>query len=96
MSKGVSRVTISLPPSTLEQLDFVSRQLGVSRSAFVSSLLGEVLPPLVPMAQLVSSASEGSEAEFKRYRGDFASELDSMVRKLNSGYEELQDDMFNK
>lgn len=96
MSDGVRRVTVSLPPLTLEQLDFVASQLGVSRSAFISALLGQLLPPLVPMAHLVKSSREGSEAESKRYRGEFASVLNEQVRKLNSGYEELQDDLFKE
>lgn len=94
MSQKVRRVTISLPPQTLEQLDFISLQLGVSRSSFISALLGDVLPPLVPLAHLVKSSNESPEAEAKRYRGEFAAELDEMVRKLNSGYGELQADMF--
>lgn len=96
MTTGVRRVTISLPPLTLNQLDFVAAQLGVSRSAFISALLGDVLPPLVPMAKLVKASQEGSEVDSKRYRGEFASTLDDMVKKLNAGYEGLQDDLFKE
>lgn len=96
MANGVRRVTVSLPPLTLNQLDFVAAQLGVSRSAFISALLGDILPPLVPMAKLVKASQEGSEADSKRYRGEFASTLDDMVKKLNAGYGELQDDMFKE
>lgn len=94
MSQKVSRVTVSLPPQTLEQLDFISGQLGVSRSSFISALLGDILPPLVPLAHLVKSSGESSDGEARRYRGEFASQLDDMVKKLNAGYGELQGDMF--
>lgn len=94
MASTVQRITLSLPPLTVNQLDFVASQLGVSRSAFMSALLGNILPPLVPMAHLVKASAEGSEADAKRYRGDFALSLDDMVKRLNAGYEELQDDLF--
>lgn len=92
MATNSVRVTLSFPPGVLSNIDFVSRALGVSRSAFVSALMADVLPPLLPYARIVSS--ELSEADARRYRGEFASELNSMVERLNKGMEGLQDDLF--
>jgi len=48
------------------------------------------------MAKLVKASQDGSEADSKRYRGEFASILDEQVKKLNAGYGELQDDLFKE
>lgn len=95
MSKSdVRRITLSMPSSVVSDLDLLSSSLGVSRSAFVSALLGDVLPPLVPLTKIVSPESSGADS--RRYRGEFAEELRSMVGRLNSGFEELQDDLFKE
>ncbi len=95
MSKSdVRRITLSMPASVVSDLDFISSALGVSRSAFVSALLGDALPPLVPLAHVASSGSTGADS--RRYRGEFVEELRSTVGRLNSGLEELQDDLFKK
>lgn len=94
MATTVQRVTFSLPPLAVNQLTFVASQLGVSRSALMSAMLGELLPPLVHMAHLAKAANEGSESDAKRYRGELVDILNEQVRKLNAGYEGLQDDLF--
>lgn len=92
--KSVSRITISIPTSTVSNLDFVSKSLGVSRSAFVSAFLDDLLPPLIPLVKMVEKGA--TEGDSRRYRGDFAEQLQGMVSRLNSDIEGLQDDLFKE
>lgn len=94
MATSVQRVTFSLPPLLVNQLTFVASQLGVSRSALMSAMLGDILPPLVHMAHLAKAANEGSDTEARRYRGELVNSLNEQVRNLNAGYEELHNDLF--
>ncbi len=91
---GVRRVTLSLPSKVVSDLDYLSKSLGVSRSAFVSAVLEDLLPPLLPLANIVEKGV--TKGDSRRYRGDFAAELQGLVGRLNSGVEELQDDLFKE
>lgn len=96
--RSVKRVTLSLPPKVVSDLDFVSSRMGISRSALVSSLLSGSLPSIIPLVTVVTAAKDGNggEAEAKRYMGDFAASLDEQMKRLNSGIEGLEDDLFAK
>lgn len=87
------RITLSLPSSVVSDLDFLSKALGVSRSAFVSAAFADLLPPLVPLASITSKSSE---SDSKRYRGEFIAELNKAIERLNAGVEGLQDDLFKE
>lgn len=85
---------MSLPTSVVSNLDFLAGTMGVSRSALVSALMSDVLPPLIPLAKV---AAQGvTEGDSRRYRGEFASELNAMLERLNDGLEGVQDDLFSK
>ncbi len=90
-STGVTRVTLSFPSKVVSDLDFIASALGVSRSALVSGLLTDVLPPLIPLAHI---AKDGlTDGDSRRYRGDFKEEMQLMLGRLQG---ELQDDLFKK
>lgn len=91
MSGAVKRVTLSLPSKVVSDLDFVSKSLGVSRSALVSGLLADILPPLIPLASIAHSSV--SESDSRRYRGEFKAEMQAMLSQLSEG---LQDDLFKE
>ena len=93
-SAKTQRITLSLPSEVVSNLDFLSNTMGVSRSAFVSALMSDILPPLVPLAKIAAQC--GKEGDSRRYRGEFASELNSMLERLNDGLEGIQDDLFSK
>jgi len=65
----LKRVSISMPADLVENLDYVSRRLGISRSAFLTqTLLDARLDRL--RAVLASIPEDSSEADTRRYRGD--------------------------
>lgn len=93
-SNNTKRITLSLPSDVVSNLDFLSEAMGVSRSALVSALMGDILPPLIPLAKItIQGVSEGDS---RRYRGEFVAELDAMLGRLTEGMEGVQDDLFNK
>jgi len=91
---NVKRVTLSLPVGTVKDMDLLAHTLGLSRSAFVSGLLSQILPPMIPLCH--AAAKVCSESDSKRYRGDSIAEIDNLVGLLQSGLEELQGDLFKK
>lgn len=91
---NVRRLTVSLPKEVVSNLDYISTTIGMSRSAFLSALLSESLPPLVPLVQVVASGVK--DGDLKRYRGSATSSIDETVSRLVSGIEVLQDDLFKK
>jgi hypothetical protein len=90
-STGVKRVTLSFPSKVVSDLDFISSALGVSRSALVSGLLTDILPPLIPLANIVKK--DLTDGDSRRYRGEFKEEMQTILERLNG---ELQDDLFKK
>jgi hypothetical protein len=93
-SNNTQRITLSLPADVVSNLDFLSGTMGVSRSALVSALMSDILPPLVPLAKI---AAQGvTEGDSRRYRGEFVDELNGMLGRLNEGFEGIQDDLFTK
>jgi len=91
---NVRRLTVSLPKEVVSNLDYISSTIGMSRSAFLSALLSESLPPLVPLVQITAECAR--EGDQKRYRGAATSAIDATVSRLVSGIEVLQNDLFKK
>ena len=79
---GVKKVTVSLPPDVLADLDHVAAVVGLSRSAFLSSLLGQSLPQ-----------TRAAVDALARYNAQSRDAIDSFMKKLISGG---QDDLFNR
>lgn len=93
---SVKRITVSLPPEVLEQLDLVAKAMGLSRSAFLSGLLGQTLPPICSLASV--TPPDGSEGSSRRYRGELVSHINSMISGLQDELRDLegQDDLFKE
>lgn len=87
---SLKRVSLSIPIGLADNLDYISRRLGVSRSAFVTQLLLEA--QLDKLASLLASIPEQpSEADKRRFRGD--SKL--YVREQLARLQELQGGLFD-
>lgn len=68
------RASFSLPPDVLDQLDYVSRRLGASKSSVVAEVLGEVLGPLSGVLRALPEdadalGSSDASASLLRFRG---------------------------
>lgn len=93
-SPGHRRITASLPPSAVEQLDFVATRLGCSRSALLSELLSQSLPGMVQIVEcLPDNSSAATQDDVRRLRGASARVIGEQVERLIAG---AQDDLFGK
>ena len=65
------RVTVSLPPDVGSELEWLSRTLGISRSAIVSDLLADGFRGLIPVVEHYSATAEGESESVlsRRFRG---------------------------
>jgi hypothetical protein len=82
------KISVSIPSPLLDDLQYLSGRLGVSRSALITELLGEALPAV---AGLLRSVPEGaSPDEAKRFRGasvDIIRERVAEAQRLADEYE---------
>lgn len=95
---GVRKITVSLPPNVVDQLDFVSSRLRCSRSALLSEVLGHSMPSLVQIASCIPEVGQDvTEVDARRLRGVSAEVIGEQVRKLLAMSEGVgQDDLFSK
>ena len=74
----VKRVTLSLPVDLVDDLAYVHHRVGVSKSAFVSSLLGECVHDLRRL--LEELPDQPSNDDLLRFRGASAALAEERVR----------------
>lgn len=92
----VKKVSFSIPVRIVDDLDFVSEALGLSRSAFVSALLSQQMPDIVRLCDARGGASDGGRGG-KRYRGDSIDSINIMFNQFKIGLrEEIQGELFKK
>lgn len=88
MSQNMVRMTFTVPPELREDLAYLSGRLGVTRSAFVSLLLGDTVRD---MRQLLEHVPERpTEEDFKRFRGESVAIVESRMASLRR----MGDDLF--
>jgi hypothetical protein len=61
------KISVSIPSPLLDDLQYLSARLGVSRSALITELLGEALPVVAGLLRMVPEGASPDEA--KRFRG---------------------------
>jgi hypothetical protein len=98
---GTKKVSLSLPPSVVSDLDTISSSMGLSRSAFLSSLLSQILPPMSStIATLIANSSDLMDAHGdvldsmpqQRYNAHSKVSIDEYIKNLTNGG---QHDLFN-
>lgn len=67
MEVQAKKISVSIPSPLLDDLQYLSARLGVSRSALITELLGEALPVVVGLLRMVPEGASPDEA--KRFRG---------------------------
>lgn len=88
------RTSLTLPAETLEDVKFVSRRLGITRSALISELLVDVLGPLKSMLLCIpEDPADMSPDDVKRLRGESADIIRSRIKELKEQDHDLFSDL---
>lgn len=86
----MKRVSLSLPKSLVDDLDYICGRLGVSRSGFIASILQQADMP--SLRALVSHIPEQpADDDVKRFRGSSQAYFDKQLQRL----QQLQGGLFD-
>lgn len=77
---NLKKVSLALSPPIVDDLDYVSGRLGVSRSALVNSLLAETIPTMRQMLEQVPLSP--TPADVVRFRGESAKIVEDRLAEL--------------
>jgi hypothetical protein len=89
MERHQKKISITISPELVSDLDLISRRLGVSRSALISEILSE---PVRAVAELFGSIPENpTPVDVLRFRGDSQGLVRERVEQLNA----LANDLFS-
>lgn len=89
MERKLPKISVTVSPEVLADLDHVTKRLGVSRSALVSGLLGDLLPDMRSVLDAVPLSPE--PLDVVRFRGASA----GIVRKRLEELQEIDSDLFS-
>lgn len=90
MDRKLPKISVTVPPDLLADLDYLRLRLGVSRSSLISQFLVEGVPHL---RRLVESIPESPEAfDLVRFRGESV----DIVRERMSALRSLDSDLFSE
>lgn len=84
------RTSFTLPPDVNDDLSYVAKRLGVTRSALVTDLLREALGIVTP--SLRGLPEEPTERDVLRYRGESERVIDERLESARR----LRDDLFSQ
>lgn len=84
----MSKIAMSLPPSLVDDLDFLSARLGVSRSALAAELLSDAAAEIRRVVSLIPP--NPTPADLLRMRG----ESEVLIRQRIASATQLTDDLF--
>lgn len=90
MRRNLSKISITIPPELLTDLDYVAGRLGVSRSALIAEVLPEALGFMRGMLEQVPL--NPTPDDVLRFRGESA----DLVRQKIDSIREMSDDLFSK
>lgn len=79
----MSRVSFSIPDETLDDLGYVSKRLGISRSSLVASMLEGSVPKMRSILEMIPvDATALTDGESKRMRGMSADIIKDQIQAL--------------
>ena len=88
-SMNTKRVTVSIPESSLDELDAMSSALGLSRSATFSGLLHQMFSSSqYRVLDRVNTVSRSNAVKSKRYTSSSKAEIDTAIEALILGSDE--------
>jgi len=88
MNRNLKKISITVDPALLDDLDYVVARLGVSRSALISGMLGEAVPDMRKLLEQVPLNPE--PADVVRFRGESAGVVRQRIESLRA----LDEDLF--
>lgn len=90
MRRNLSKISITLPPDLVSDMDYIAGRLGVSRSALIAGILPESLHLMRGMLEQVPL--NPTPDDVLRFRGESA----DLVRQKIDSLKDLGDDLFSK
>lgn len=90
MHRNLKKISITVNPSLLDDIDYVVGRLGVSRSAFISEMLSEAVTPVRRLLEQVPINPEASDV--LRFRGESV----ELVRSRIESVKGAEDDLFSE
>ena len=84
MAANFKKISISLPKSMVEDLDFISRSFRCTRSALLTQLLDEATTGLKQICEQHVLPLEGGDVDSKETQRAIAATLDRLATELQS------------
>lgn len=89
---NMKRVSFTLPPEVVHELDFISHRLGVSKSSIVGDFLSKGLSPLAEVLKAMPADSSDPPADVvRRLRGASGEQIRGQLDHLRDVFESLDD-----
>lgn len=89
---NMKRVSFTLPPAVVDNLNFISRRLGVSKSSVVGDLLGKGLSPLAELLRVLPADSTSAPDDvIRRLRGASGEQIRGQLEHLREVFDLLED-----
>lgn len=89
MRRNLSKISITIPPELLADLDYVSGRLGVSRSALVAEVLPDALGVMRKLLEQVPL--NPTPDDVLRFRGESAEIIKQKIESIRG----MGDDLFS-
>lgn len=89
MRRNLSKISITIPPELLVDLDYVSGRLGVSRSALIAEVLPDALGVMRKLLEQVPL--NPTPEDVRRFRGESAEIVKQKIESIRG----MSDDLFS-
>lgn len=93
---NMKRASFTLPPEVVDNLDYVSRRMGVTKSSIVSEVLSEALGPLSALLRSIppDATAGDADAALKRFRGASGEVIRGRLDELRDAMDSIDSDAF--
>lgn len=84
---ATKKVSLSLESTSVDDLDYITGRMGISRSALVSQLLIEALPAMRQVIDLIPASP--TPADVVRYRGESTAIIQDRLESVRRATDDL-------